>query len=51
METFGIAEKPVVNTDNTIIGGHQRLKILKKMGYKGTRQTILVQLAKDIGKD
>jgi len=27
------------------------LKILKKMGYKGTRKEILVQLAKDLGKE
>jgi len=27
------------------------LKILKKMGYTGTRKTILVQLAKDLGKE
>ncbi len=31
LENFGIAEKPIVNTDNMIIGGHQRLKILKKL--------------------
>jgi len=31
---FGIAEKPICNIDGTIIGGHQRLKVLKDLGYK-----------------
>lgn len=31
---FGVADKLIVNTDNTIIGGHQRFRILKKIGYK-----------------
>ena len=34
LEKFGVTDKPVVNTDGTIIGGHQRLKLLKKMGLK-----------------
>lgn len=32
IERFGLIDKPVVNTDNTIIAGHQRLRILKKLG-------------------
>lgn len=31
---FGVCEPLVVNTDNTIIGGHQRYRTLKKLGYK-----------------
>ncbi len=31
---FGMIDKPVVNLDMTIIGGHQRVKILKKMKVK-----------------
>ncbi len=31
---FGVAEKPICNADGMIIGGHQRLKVLKEMGYK-----------------
>ncbi len=31
---FGLIEKPIVNLDMTIIGGHQRVKILKKMKVK-----------------
>ena len=34
LETFGVAEKPIINQDGQIIGGHQRLKMLKKMGIK-----------------
>lgn len=33
IEKFGIIDKPFINTDNTVIGGHQRLRLLKKMGY------------------
>lgn len=31
MQSFGIIEKPIVNLDNTLIGGHQRVSILKQM--------------------
>lgn len=34
LEKFGLAERPIINLDNTIIGGHQRRSILKKMGIK-----------------
>ena len=34
LEKFGLIDKIIVNQDNTIIGGHQRLKILKELGYK-----------------
>lgn len=34
VEKFGLADKPIINTDGTIIGGHQRLKILKELGHK-----------------
>lgn len=33
-DKFGIVDKIIINQDNTIIGGHQRKKILKKMGIK-----------------
>jgi hypothetical protein len=32
LDKFGCIEKPVVNLDNTIIGGHQRLEVLKLKG-------------------
>lgn len=31
---YGLSEKPIINTDGTIIGGHQRLNILKKQKVK-----------------
>lgn len=34
IEKFGLIDKPVVNLDLTVIGGHQRIKILKKMKVK-----------------
>ena len=30
---FGLADKPVLNKDKTIIGGHQRIKIMKDLGH------------------
>lgn len=32
LERFDLAEIPAINTDNTIIAGHQRLKILSLLG-------------------
>jgi len=34
LETFGQCEPIVINSDNTIIGGHQRLRTMRKMGFK-----------------
>lgn len=34
LERFGMAEKPIINLDGQIIGGHQRLSILKQMKAK-----------------
>lgn len=34
IEKFGVCEPVVVNWDGTIIGGHQRVRTLKKLGYK-----------------
>jgi len=34
LEKFGLIDKPIINLDNTIIGGHQRKRTLKKMGHK-----------------
>lgn len=34
IEKFGLIDKPIVNKDWTIIGGHQRIRILKKMKAK-----------------
>jgi len=32
IEKFGLIDKPFINTDNTIIGGHQRLRLLRSLG-------------------
>jgi len=34
MEKFGVCEPIVINWDGTIIGGHQRVRTLKKLGEK-----------------
>ena len=34
IKKFGLIDRPVVNLDMVIIGGHQRIKILKKMKMK-----------------
>lgn len=31
---FGMIDKPIINLDRQVIGGHQRIKILKKMKVK-----------------
>jgi len=31
---FGYIDEIIINTDNTIIAGHQRIRILKGLGYK-----------------
>ena len=31
---FGLIDKPIINLDKMIIGGHQRVKVLKKMKVK-----------------
>ena len=34
IDKFGLIDKPIINTDNVIIGGHQRVSVLKKAGCK-----------------
>jgi ParB-like chromosome segregation protein Spo0J len=34
LDKFGIIDHPFINLDNTIIGGHQRIHVLKKLGFK-----------------
>lgn len=34
IQEFGYVEPIIVNKDNTIVGGHQRLKVLKDLDYK-----------------
>ncbi len=46
IEKFGCVEPIVVNKDMTIIGGHQRLKVLKDLGYKEI-ECVIVDLDKN----
>ncbi len=34
IDTFGLIDKPIINRDMKIIGGHQRIRVLKKMKKK-----------------
>ena len=34
VDKFGLIDKPIVNKDLTLIGGHQRIKLLKKQKVK-----------------
>lgn len=34
IDKFGLIDKPIVTHDGRIIGGHQRLRVLKDMGYE-----------------
>lgn len=34
LDKFGLIDKPIINTDDMIIGGHQRIAVLKKSGAK-----------------
>ena len=34
MDKFGLIDKPILNSDQVLIGGHQRIAILKKQGVK-----------------
>lgn len=34
IEEFGYVDPIIINKDNTVIGGHQRLTVLKDLGYK-----------------
>jgi len=46
IEKFGCVEPIVINKDMTIIGGHQRLKVLKDLGYKEI-ECVIVDLDKN----
>lgn len=34
IENFGYVEPVIINVDNTIIGGHQRVSVLKELGFE-----------------
>lgn len=34
LDKFGLIDKPIITKDGLVIGGHQRLEVLKKLGHK-----------------
>lgn len=49
IETYGYVDPIIVNSDGTIIGGHQRYNVLLDLGYD-TTQVVLVDIDKDSEK-
>lgn len=45
IEEFGYVDPVIINADGTIIGGHQRVNILKKLGYTEI-ECVVVNLSK-----
>lgn len=45
IDELGFVEPIIINSDNTVIGGHQRIKVLKYLGYTET-QCVLTDLDK-----
>lgn len=43
IEKFGLVDPIIINSDNTVIGGHQRLRILKEL-YKSEDSVAVVEL-------
>jgi hypothetical protein len=34
LKKFGLTNEPIINTDGTVIGGHQRLRVLAHFGFE-----------------
>lgn len=52
LDKFSLAEPIVVNSDMTVIGGHQRIKILKESGVKEIEARVPSELLpKDLEKE
>ena len=46
IQEFGYVDPVIINKDGTIVGGHQRYKVLKEMGYTEI-QCIVIDVDKD----
>ena len=46
IEEFGYVDPVIINSDMTVIGGHQRIKVLEELGYKDI-ECIIVDLDKN----
>lgn len=51
IEKFGLIDKPIINEDLTIIGGHQRIKYLKKQKVKSVECWVANRLLSDADID
>ncbi len=47
IDKFGLIDKPIVNKDFTIIGGHQRIRVLKKKKVKFVECWVAEELLSD----
>jgi ParB-like chromosome segregation protein Spo0J len=46
LDKFGLVDPIIINSDNTVIGGHQRLKIVRELGASEV-PTVRVNLSKE----
>jgi ParB-like chromosome segregation protein Spo0J len=46
IDKFGLVDPIIINSDNTVIGGHQRLKVLRELGSEKI-PTVRVNLSKE----
>ncbi len=51
IDKFGLIDKPIVNQDLTLIGGHQRVKYLKKIKQKTVECWVADRLLSDVEID
>ncbi len=47
IDKWGLLDKPIVNADMTIIGGHQRIRVLKKKKIKTVECMVAVEQLSD----
>jgi len=50
IKKFGLVDPIIINTDKTVIGGHQRLKICKELNHKEI-DCVILDLSKDEEKE
>jgi ParB-like chromosome segregation protein Spo0J len=50
LEKFGLVDPIIINADNTVVGGHQRLRIMRELGAEYV-PTVRVNLSKEDEKE
>ena len=50
LEKFGLVDPIIINADNTVVGGHQRLRIMRELGTEYV-PTVRVNLSKEDEKE